>query len=150
MPQITDQVRQDVRDVVYEFLADECDRDVEGFCALMALADPIEPPSRMCCPFDKARTGFVMGEGGGMLVVESIESAVRRGIRVYAEMSAPGLTGESYNIMSPQPGGSGMVRAMEQALRNAELTPDDIGYVNAHGTSTQLNDRSLSECRCGR
>jgi 3-oxoacyl-[acyl-carrier-protein] synthase II len=114
--------------------------DVQGFGSLLALsenADPVEEASR---PFDAARDGFVMGEGGGFLVLERRADAAARGARVVAELSLPGLTSEAYNIMSPARDGVGMVAAMRLALAQAGLTADDIDYVNAHGTSTKLND----------
>jgi len=114
--------------------------DVNGFCSLLALADGDADPATASRPFDANRSGFVIGEGAGILVIESRESAARRGVRCYAEMAAPGLSSEGYNILSPQPGGLGMAACMQKALANAELPPSAIDYVNAHGTSTQLND----------
>lgn len=120
-------------------------RDVEGFCNIMALADggmDIKTASR---PFDKTRKGFVIGEGGGMLLAESLHNAVRRGARIYAFMHYPGLYSEAYNILSPEPEGKSMARCMTLALQHARLKPEQIDSINAHGTSTQLND--LYECR---
>jgi len=114
--------------------------DIQGFCSLMALSDSADQPATASRPFDKNRNGFVMGEGAGMLVLESFESARRRSAPILAELSLPGLVSESYNIMSPRQDGSGMVRCMERALENAGLHPEDIDYINAHGTSTILND----------
>jgi 3-oxoacyl-[acyl-carrier-protein] synthase II len=115
--------------------------DVEGFSALMALSENAPDPGTASRPFDRARDGFVMGEGGGFLVLEDSVRARRRGARVYAELALPGLNCEAYNIMAPRPGGAGMVQAMQFALHQAGLAPDDIDYVNAHGTSTTLNDQ---------
>ncbi len=114
--------------------------DVQGFSSIMALSENADPVSEASCPFDRRRDGFVMGEGGGFMVLERRDCARRRGARVYAELSLPGLTSEAYNIMSPAKGGVGMATTMRRALDNAELEPSDIGYINAHGTSTTLND----------
>ncbi len=114
--------------------------DVQGFAALMALAEPDDDVEGLSRPFDARRRGFVMGEGGGFLVLETEAHALRRGARILAVVHRPGLNSEGYNILSPQPGGEGMARAMRLALRNAGLPPEAIGYVNAHGTATQMND----------
>jgi 3-oxoacyl-[acyl-carrier-protein] synthase II len=114
--------------------------DVQGFCSLMALSEDAHDPGRASRPFSRDRNGFVMGEGGGMLVLESPAHAAGRRARVYAELSAPGLCAETYNIVSPEPDGKGMARAMRLALGNAGLAPAAVDYVNAHGTSTPLND----------
>ena len=114
--------------------------DVEGFCKLMALSEQNDDPAHACRPFDRRRNGFVMGEGGGFLVLETLEFARRRGARIYAAMNMPGLNSEGYNILSPQPGGEGMAVCMRRALDEAGLEPADIDYINAHGTSTMLND----------
>jgi len=115
--------------------------DVQGFCSLMALSEDKDAPERASRPFSRTRSGFVMGEGGGMMVLEAPAHARARGARVYAELSLPGLCAEMYNIVSPSPEGSGMARAMRLALANAGLAPDAIDYINAHGTSTALNDQ---------
>lgn len=114
--------------------------DIEGFCELLALADGSVDPAAASRPFDRERSGFVIGEGGGMLVLERLEHALARKARIYAEMHYPGLYTESYNILSPEPRGKGMARCMEIALAQSGLQPGDIGYINAHGTSTGLND----------
>ena len=114
--------------------------DVQGFSSLMALAEESDDIAAASRPFDRARSGFVIGEGGGVLVLESRESARRRGARVYALMPPPGLSSEAYNILSPQAGGVGMAACMRRALENAGLAPGEIDYVNAHGTSTRIND----------
>lgn len=114
--------------------------DVEGFCSLMALAQGHKDPASASRPFEKSRSGFVIGEGGGILVLETPESATRRGAHVYAETAGAGLCSEAYNILSPRPGGAGMAESMRLALQAATLEPADIDYVNAHGTSTALND----------
>jgi 3-oxoacyl-[acyl-carrier-protein] synthase II len=91
-------------------------------------------------PFDRNRSGFVLAEGGGVMVLESLDHARRRGARIRAELSPPGLTSEAYNIVSPRPEGACIARAMRLAIENAGLAPNDIDYINAHGTSTPLND----------
>ncbi len=119
--------------------------DVRGFISLMALSEDTENMETASRPFDRDRNGFVMGEGGGILVVESLEHARKRGARVYTELFPPALSSEAYNIISPRPDGNGMKKTMAQALRNAALEPSDIDYINAHGTSTLLNDRCETE-----
>jgi len=114
--------------------------DVQGFSSLMALAEDPGDMTKASRPFDRARSGFVIGEGGGVLVLESRESARRRGARVYALMPPPGLSSEAYNILSPQTGGAGMAVCMRRSLENAGLAPGGIDYINAHGTSTRIND----------
>jgi len=129
-------------DMVIAGSADSCLSflDIQGFCSLMALSDKNDAYRTACRPFDRNRSGFVMGEGGGMLVLESMESAKKRGARIYATLHTPGLVSEAYNIISPEPRGQGMIRAMQKALHNSGLQPHDIDYVNAHGTATALND----------
>lgn len=114
--------------------------DVQGFSSIMALSENAEPVSEASRPFDRNRDGFVMGEGGGFVVLERLDHARSRGARIYAELSMPGLSSEAYNIMSPAKGGVGMASTMRQALDLAGLTVDDVDYINAHGTSTKLND----------
>ncbi len=114
--------------------------DVDGFAALMALAQHTDDPAQASKPFDLERSGFVIGEGGGMMVVEALDSARARGAHCYAQMALPGLCSEAYNIISPKPEGTSIARSMQLALTNAGLTAADIDYINAHGTSTPLND----------
>ena len=115
--------------------------DLAGFSSLMALSEELERAPAASRPFDAERAGFVMGEGAGFLVLERADLARRRGAEVSALMPPPALTSEAYNIISPAPGGRGMIRTMSLALDLAGLAPDDMGYLNAHGTSTQLNDK---------
>ena len=122
--------------------------DLAGFSALMALSEDLEHAATASRPFDLGRAGFVMGEGAGYLVLERADLARRRGAQVMAMMPPPALTSETYNIISPAPGGRGMVRAMNLALELSGLRPAQMGYLNAHGTSTQLND--LYEAKAAR
>jgi 3-oxoacyl-[acyl-carrier-protein] synthase II len=114
--------------------------DIQGFSSMMALSEKKDDIKTASRPFDKERDGFVIGEGGGMLILESLSSVKKRGTPIYAETYPPGLSSEAYNIMSPERDGRGMLRAMDLALKNADLKPQDINYINAHGTSTLLND----------
>ena len=112
---------------------------VAGFTALTALSTSIDPlhASR---PFDENRDGFVMGEGAGIVVLESLEHALARGAKIYAEVGGYGATCDAYHITSPAEDGSGAARAMENAIKDAGLAPEDVDYINAHGTSTHHND----------
>lgn len=118
---------------------------VGGFNAMKAISTDNDEPQRASRPFDKNRNGFVMGEGSGILVIESEEHAKARGARIYAEIKGVGFTADAYHITAPAPGGEGAVRSMRMAIDEAGLTTEDIDYINAHGTSTELNDKNETE-----
>lgn len=112
-----------------------------GFKNMGAVSTRNDEPQRACRPFDAERDGFVMGEGAGVLVLESLERAQRRGARIYAELAGYGATSDAFHITAPEEEGTGAARAMELALRFAGLAPEAVDYINAHGTGTSLNDR---------
>ncbi len=116
-----------------------CPIAIAGFSSLTALTDSTDP-KRCSIPFDKERSGFVMGEGAGIVVLEELEHAKKRGAHIYAEVVGYGCSSDAYHITSPAEDGSGAAKAMTDALKDAEVSPEDIAYINAHGTSTHHND----------
>lgn len=116
-----------------------CGIGVAGFTNLTALSTE-EDPKKACRPFDKERNGFVMGDGSGILVLEELEHALARGAKIYGEVVGYGATADAYHVTLPEPTGEGAAKAMKFAMQEAGITPEQVGYINAHGTSTHAND----------
>lgn len=119
---------------------------VAGFDNMKALSRDNEHPEKASCPFDKKRSGFVMGEGSGILILEELEHAKARGAHIYAEVAGYGHNTDAYHITAPDPEGDQQVKCMQLAIKDAGLTPADVDYVNAHGTSTHRNDLNETNC----
>jgi 3-oxoacyl-[acyl-carrier-protein] synthase II len=113
---------------------------IGGFTAMKALSTRNNEPERASRPFDVDRDGFVMGEGAGIIILESLDNAVKRGAKIYAEIKGYGMTADAYHITAPSPGGEGAARCIRLALKDGEIEPTEVDYINAHGTSTKYND----------
>ncbi len=122
-----------------------CPIGIAGFNSMRAISTRNDEPEKASRPFDAKRDGFVMGEGGAVLILEELEHAKNRGAKIYAELAGIGLTGDAHHITAPAPGGEGAVRSMGLCIQDAGLQPQDIDYINAHGTSTPHNDRSETQ-----
>ena len=118
---------------------------VGGFCAMKALSCRNDEPEKASRPFERDRDGFVMGEGAGIVLLEEMSHALHRGAKIYAEVVGYGMSCDAYHISAPAPDGSGAVLCMQNALKDAQLDASEVEYINAHGTSTELNDRSETE-----
>ncbi|MGI6552214.1 MAG: beta-ketoacyl-ACP synthase II [Clostridia bacterium] len=114
---------------------------LSGFCSMKALSTRNEDPTKASRPFDKERDGFVLSEGSGILILETMEHALRRGARIHGEIVGYGCSTDAHHITAPAPNGRGAARAMKLALEDAGISPEDVQYINAHGTSTDLNDK---------
>jgi 3-oxoacyl-[acyl-carrier-protein] synthase II len=118
---------------------------IGGFCAMKAMSTRNQDPRHASRPFDKERDGFVMGEGAGVIVLEDLDYARARGARIYCELAGYGNTADAHHLTAPSPGGEGAVRCMRMGLRNAGLNPEDVSYINAHGTATPQGDIAETE-----
>jgi 3-oxoacyl-[acyl-carrier-protein] synthase II len=118
---------------------------IGGFCAMRALSTRNDEPEKASRPFDRDRDGFVMGEGAGILILESLEYAVKRNSKIYAEIVGYGMSGDAYHITAPSEDGDGAIRVMQLAIQDAGITPREVQYINAHGTSTPFNDKAETQ-----
>jgi 3-oxoacyl-[acyl-carrier-protein] synthase II len=137
-----DMIKSGVAEIVIAGGADSAinREEIEGFNELYALSVNNDP-EKACCPFSKDRDGFVIGEGAGIMILESEESALRRNAKIYAELAGYATSSEAYNIMAPMKDGEGIMMTINKALNNADVKPGEVDYINAHGTSTTLNDK---------
>jgi 3-oxoacyl-[acyl-carrier-protein] synthase II len=137
-----DMIRHGAADLVITGGADSIinREEIEGFNELYALSVNSDP-EKACCPFSRDRDGFVVGEGAGIMILESEASALRRNAKIYAELAGYAMTSEAYNIMAPMKDGEGISETLEAALQHAGVRPEEVDYINAHGTSTTLNDK---------
>ena len=119
-----------------------CDLPLAGFSKIRALCNEADPPQSASRPFDKDRSGFVMGEGAGLLVLETEEHAKSRGATILGELAGYGATNDAYHVTQPAEGGAGAVSAMQLAIKDAKVSPENVHYINAHGTSTPFNDKN--------
>jgi len=137
------QVRDGIEDLMVTGGADACITPFvfSGFDVIRAMSTRNDAPKKACRPFDRERDGFVMGEGSGVLIFEELEHALRRGAHIYGEVAGVGMTADAFHITEPDPEGRGLTKAIQDALQMGGIRPEEIDYINPHGTSTPLNDK---------